>query len=308
MKKNHAFWIMGVLLPLIGWLWLGCAQSPQEKILRAETKVAQTEEKIQSVDAQRQQEAAGMVYATDLALDHAEASKPVELAQAFNDRAQTLLGAPELMDAAQLRQLVNDLLSEMKQERQRGEDALKKLDKELAALASEKNRLHQTLVLTQKKLETVHQENILMAEKEHRRQSQWWNPFYDLSLSLKKFLVWGILILGLVLLLPILSAVFPVMLPVVSAIGVFLGKAIGWLIRIVPGAISGAGVVGKKIFETVNSTKQRIIEAIEQWQQTQKLQNKTEYKSLSGYLAEILDWDNKNEVIASKQKIGATAS
>lgn len=287
---------------MVGCLW-GCGGNRSDVLQKAEGKVTQIEDKIQNSDEKKQKEAAGMVYATELALDKAESSKPVELARGFNDRAQTLIGVPEPADAKQLRQLVSDLLSQLDQERERGSQALEELDAKLAKMTAEKEKLQRELAVAEKKCAAVSYENAVLADKEQKRKANWWNPFYDLSLSLKKFLAWGIIILCLLFALPVLAAFFPVLLPMVSGIGAVIGKGIGWLMEMVPGAISGAGLIGKKIFDLVDGTKNRLVSAIEDWQKEQKLTGQADYKDLAKHLASVLDVEHKNVVSEAKQQM-----
>lgn len=292
---------MNTIIPfiLIPLLLIGCS-TPSERVEKAEAVVDQVESTIKENRQEQDKQVSGLVYATDLALDKAEDSKPVNLARDFNDRTASIVGLPAPEEAAQLRQLVDDLLSEIEKEKQRGEKSLAVLDAKLAEVSKEKESLQKKLQETQNQLAIVHKENAVLADLEAERESQWWNPFYDFWHGLKKSLVWIALIVALLLILPIASIFFPAFAPIVSSLGHILGTAIGWLLKKIPGLLSGAELIAQSTYNLTHDTLQKLVSTIESWQQKQKTLGQTDYKTLTTMLAQAMDGEHKNQVIEMK--------
>ncbi|MFH1067006.1 MAG: hypothetical protein V1746_03820 [bacterium] len=292
---------MKIIIPLciIPFLLIGCL-TPSERIERAELVINQAESAIIENRQEQDKQVSGLVYATDLALDRAEESQPVNLARDFNDRTASIVGLPAPEEAVKLQQLVTDLLSEIEKEKQRGAESLAELDAKLTEVSREKESLQKKLQETEAKLTAIHKENSILADREAERESQWWNPFYDFWHGFKKSLGWIALIVAALLLLPIAAIFFPAFAPIIASLGHILGTAIGWLIHKIPGLLSGAGLIAQSTYNLTHSTLQKLVSTIESWQEKQKTLGKADYKELTSMLAQAMDGEHKEQVTKIK--------
>jgi hypothetical protein len=156
-------------------------------------EVAKVEAKIDKVSDSALTEANRAVHATNDALNLAPKSRAVDVAKANNDNAVALLdqlsGPLSAADAALLKERVRLLVSDVAEERARGEamqlDAQKKLDavsSELSKLTEDKKRADADLA------KSFGRENALANEL---RNEQWWSWFWRISIGLAALLFLG---------------------------------------------------------------------------------------------------------------------
>lgn len=116
------------------------------------TKLESKEQDVSAAQLQATRAAQELIHKTTVALSHAPASRPVEVASSFAQEARTILdhavGAPSVGDSAEWRGLVERLLSEnaeirAKAERERAKDSerLAELSDELTEVRGERDKL-----------------------------------------------------------------------------------------------------------------------------------------------------------------------
>jgi chromosome segregation ATPase len=104
---------------------------------KARTGVENVETKIVENAKDKMEEVAKLSYGVDYALNKEEnPSKNVEAAKDLNTRVQSLTGAPTLEEVKNMRQLIDDLTSNLNSERERGQKSLEDKDLEIKRIQS----------------------------------------------------------------------------------------------------------------------------------------------------------------------------
>lgn len=202
------------------------------------------------------QQAAKYVFAANYSLD-------IDLKQTkgFLTRTESIVGIPTVSDQNSLRNVVDET-SHFSSE---GVRDLKQLDTETYKIEHKEMQDQTSLDSLNEKNKALEKQLAVAADKQAVEDQNWWNPFYDIKKGLVKFAIWGAVIIGFIVLLPVLGSIFPVIEPFIGMFIAFIGKLFSGVFKAAPALASGAGLVAQETFSVADSTQKKLVDAIEQW-------------------------------------------
>jgi hypothetical protein len=153
--------------------------SPWGQWQRAENNLKENQQQTQNLKNAEVERAAVYAHGTDIAIDksqeaaaaitdpeeRAAVQKPLQVAGTLISRTQLALPAPPIDEAVDMEQIIDDLLSENEETRERGEVALSEKDRELSVIQSQLVASEGKLLEAENKLLQIGRENARLAQK-----------------------------------------------------------------------------------------------------------------------------------------------
>ncbi len=242
--------LTGFLLGVCWSLIVGC-QTASDRQAKDQKKIEAKKEQIAAVDEAKVKEASAMVAGTTAALDKVTNAPPaVQVAKDLNARAAALIPAT-YADQVAMRELVAKLLSENEKLRTEGAKELAARDNHVVGLESKLGKLEDQM----QDLEKQRDDN---AKKAAELASKWQGLIRT---------IWWIAggLIALVVLPPLLS-IFggPVGAGIATALGKVVGGTVGFVVKKLPGAVEGAGVVVKEKYDESQKALKDVIMGVQQ--------------------------------------------
>ena len=280
MKKELILFICLIAL-FIG----GCAgftaisgNDSQKKLDKAQAKVDAVKTELSKNAAEKAYAASTFATGTAHALDKVtNAPVEVKIAKDMNDRVLSILGNPYLDDQNKIKQIVDELGSQVEKVRKQGEKDLAKKDAEVADLQTERDNLKDKI---KQKTDEFNALANSIAEKNDANQAivDKCNSFFGLGAvfyGLKRFITSCLmfLLIGAILFLAIkmLSNAYP---PLAAAMGVFnmgMSMVLHTIKSITPGAFKISGFVSESHSDEYKNVLLKTVDTIETMKSHEKL-------------------------------------
>lgn len=194
---------------------------------------------------------------------------PINVAKELNDRVISLAGNPDVKDVIRIKQIVDDLISEVEMEQKKGKMELGKLDKELQYSQSQRALLQQSF---DKKSEEYRKLSEKIAEVSDQREAMAehmdsWMGLGAVAYGLKKFFISSVWILSigtiLFLILRVLAHTNPVAAIMFSIFEV-LGSGILHIIKtLLPKSFGHAKFVDTSTSEKYRVSLDKIVDTLQ---------------------------------------------
>jgi len=246
----------------------GCGTITKYQTIKELQRVEDAKANLAKNEKDRLERGRDFAYAAGQALDKICIEKQVpevKVAKLLTDRALLTLGSPDSESALQLKQLVDDLLSENAKLRERGAAELADRDAMIAKLEHKAIALEKTL----DKVEDARDATLI---KDANKAAQWdaensfinsINPFHDLWKFIKKLfilaLIVGLLGAGLKIAAMFFPALKPLSMMVDGCLG-FFGKLV---FRAAPAAQQAAGVVAVETHAASEKTLAALVKTVQ---------------------------------------------
>ena len=163
---NRRFISLVLVLSMLGLSGCALFNNPFKSWQKAETKIAQVENKVATNQVATTKEGINYVYATKLALAADPATNNYHKVETeLNDKAIVVLGTPSMEDITKLNKMVNDLLSTNAQIIIQGDKELAAMDKKVTQLQQENSTLEGTLSKVEAKATAIATANAGLAQK-----------------------------------------------------------------------------------------------------------------------------------------------
>lgn len=206
---------------------------------------------------------------------------PVTVAKELNNRTTSIVGTPNVEELARMKQIVDNLTSQLEEEQKRGKKMLSDKDKEILDVQQEAERLKKELNDKNNELKKT-AETVAKTADEYKTTVDRVNSFFGLGgviYGLKKFVascLMFILIFGILfLVLRILSNTNPI---AKAAFMVFdmIGSVVLNLIRgLMPNAVSMSKLVDESKHDSYKNTLYKIIDSVQEIKTDKSEQNPT---------------------------------
>jgi hypothetical protein len=264
-----------VLLVVVGLL-TGCA--PVAKIFgKSSAKESAAKTKIEKVDTllsgnlkDKMSEIANLNYGVGYALDkETNASKNVNVAKDLNSRSLSVSGVPSLDDMKKMKQMVDDLTSQLQAEKERGQAELESKDKEIGEIQNAARELEEQKDLEIKKYMTLAESTANKADAAQAQLNEMdkWLGLGAIWYGLKHLITRLAWILGIGSILFIILRIASISNPIASGIFGIFDQIGSWGVHViqvlVPKAVSLAGNVSTAVFNSYKSTLTKIVDAIQ---------------------------------------------
>jgi hypothetical protein len=260
------------------------------KIIGKNTTKEQTQKaKIVQVDAQlttntrsKLTEVSSLSYGVDVALDkEINASTNVKVAKDLNIRVLSLTGTPSIEEMNRMKQMVDDLTSQLRLEKERGAKALASKDKDIQGIQTEED-----VLLTVKETEVKKYMDLaaVTASKADASQAQLnqmnrWGGLGAIWYGIKRLIIRLAWVLGIGSMLFIILRVASMSNPIASAIFGIFDQIGSWAVHtiqfLIPKAVSLAGNVSTSLFNSYKSTMVKIVDAVQMAKNNAAISGKT---------------------------------
>lgn len=280
----------------------GCAgftaissNASQKKLDKAQSKIDAVHAQLDKNNAEKAYAASTFAVGTAHALDKVT-NPPVEvkIAKDMNDRVLSILGNPYLDDQNKIKQIVDELSSQVEKVKTQGLKDLAKKDAEVADLQIQRDDLK---VKIKQKVDEFNALANSIAEKNDANQAvvDKCNSFFGLGAvfyGLKRFITSCLmfLLIGAILFLAIkiLSNVYP---PVASAMGVFnmvMSVVLHTIKSITPGAFKISGFIPESHSDEYKNVLLKTVDTIETMKSHEKLlANSNKSYSFDDFVVEL---------------------
>jgi hypothetical protein len=245
--RNQFVWFISGMLVIS---LISCS-TPIGKFFSASKKVEETKKEIVKNKSQIIEKAKTYAWSTDYILElNNQTNKYTELAKDFSRKTTETLGAPQMDEIIQMKEIISNLLSDQEKLIIKGQKALKEKDLELAEIQSNIKDLQKTLEIKEEKLQVVNQENAKYA---------------NIIVKAKRWFWWGI---WLFIVLFVINTIAHALPPPYNAIGYIIGMPFGLFIKgvraLIPSATKFAGVVASKTYEETQKALNNVVVSIEE--------------------------------------------
>jgi hypothetical protein len=249
---------------------------------------------------------------TDYALQKVTNKEPaVTIAYDINRRVESLAGKPDLNAEKEMWKTVDQLMSEVKSERERGEKALLRKDAEISELQDETKLLVASKDEAISKYMKMSQDAAMLADTRKAELDDYkgWFGLKAVGKGLWQFVTNMSWILGGIALLYFILRAFASTNPAIGAIFSIVEQIAAGFIRVIQGlaprAAQFASFIPKTYFDGYKQTLDKLVDTLELLKDNQKLSGK-QY-SLDEILQELsksMNDDDKNRVDEVKKTIG----
>jgi outer membrane murein-binding lipoprotein Lpp len=194
---------------------------------------------------------------------------PINVAKELNDRVISLAGNPDVKDVIRIKQIVDDLISEVEMEQKKGKMELGKLDKELQYSQSQRALLQQSF---DKKSEEYRKLSEKIAEVSDQREGMAehmdsWMGLGAVAYGLKKFFISSVWILSigtiLFLILRVLAQTNPVAAIMFSIFEVFGSGILHIFKALLPKSFGHAKFVDTSTSEKYRVSLDKIVDTLQ---------------------------------------------
>jgi len=247
-----------------------------------------------------------LAVGTHHALDkEKDPSKEVEVAKELNDRVMSLAGSPDINDVKRIQKIVDDLISAVKVEREKGRYELNKLDKEIQYIQTEREKIKNELAKKSKEFEDL-SSKIAIENDENKGKVEELDKWFGLGAvfyGIKKFissLLIAILIFCIVFfVLKIASATNPIAAAIFKLFE-FGGSMILSLVKsITPNSFSMSNFIEKEFHDRYKSALNKIVYTIQDMKDKNKIlsdDKKYKLEDLFENLSKTMDGEDKDVV------------
>jgi len=297
MKKKLIYVMLSLSLITAGCSMFGSKKpkvESRDKLDKKMEEVQQKKDAISSNDKKKLTQIGIVAKGTQHALDKVEEpKKEVNVAKQLNDRVISLANNPEIKDVIRIQKIVDDLISEVKKEREKGASDLAKLDNELQYVQSERNALQSSLDKKAKQFEDL---SFGIAAKNDENSAivgdmnKWFGLgaiFYGIKRMIFSILIIGGILALLFFILKIASASNPIAATVFS----LFEMAGSWVLKGVKMITPNSFGVAKFIPETVHlkykSALDKIIDTLESLKEKNKVLDGDKKYKLEDLLVEL---------------------
>jgi len=301
MKKHIVIPILVIALLLSGCAsWWKKTNPNTDKVNTAQQQVQEAKDALSLNTKEKLNQVRSTAAGVDYALS--KVTNPpvtVSVAKELNNRTTSIVGTPNVDELARMKQIVDDLTSQLEEEQKRGKKMLSEKDKEILGVQQETERLKKELSEKNDELKKT-AETVAKTADEYKTTVDRVNSFFGLGgviYGLKKFVascLLFILIFGIIfLVLRILSNTNPI----AKAAFMFfdmIGSVILNLIRgLMPNSISMSKLVDETKHNSYKNALYKIIDSVQEIKTDKSEQNPT--------LNSLLDKLSKNMNDSDKQ-------
>lgn len=301
--------LMITLCFLVGCVTLSRRSDTDKTKTEADEKAAEIQQQkdlLNSNNSKKLNQIGVIAKGTHHALDKITGStNEVDVAKQLNDRVASLAGNPEIKDVKRIQQIVDDLISEVKKERDKGTSELSKLDREIQYIQSERDKIKMELEKKTKSFEEFAYK-IAGENDENKAIANDMNKWFGLGAivyGVKKFVSTLILtlVIGTVvfLLLKMLSRTNPI---AGAIFGLFemAGSFVLFLVKsVTPKSFEFSKFVNKEHHDKYKSALDKIVDTIESMKEQNKvLDDDKKYKldDVLVQLEKVMDNSDKSAV------------
>lgn len=282
---------------------------------KARTNVENVEGRIVENNKDKMEELKQLTYGTGYALEKEEnPSKNVEVAKELNTRAQSLTGVPTLDEVKKMRQLIDDLTSELNTERERGQKTLEEKDAEIKRIQANSALLVEAKDAEIRKYMKIAADTASKADVIQGKLNQM-DSFFGLGAvfyGLKKFVISMAWILGGLSLLYIILRFAAMSNPIAASIFSIFDIAMSWFVHVIkllaPKALEVAGHTTTAISNQYRDIVVKMVDGIESLKEKQAaLGDSGQRYTLNELLLEfskLMDSNEKAIVMKIKHDIG----
>ena len=196
-------------------------------------------------------------------------SPPINVAKELNDRVISLAGNPDVKDVVRVKQVVDDLISEVELEQKRGKSELSRLDKELQYSQSQRDLIQSSFDKKSEEYRKISEKIAYISDQQEAAVEQMdkWFGLGAVFYGLKKFVISSIWILsiGTILFmgLRILSQTNPIAASVFSIFELIGSGVLRVIKSILPNSFGHAKFVDTSTSEKYRITLDRIIDTLQ---------------------------------------------
>lgn len=304
---------------LLAGLLAGCATTQKifGKKASAESKA---KEKVENVESQiganlqdKLNQVANLTYGVGYALSKEEnPSQTVEVAKDLTTRASSLTGAPTLEEMKKMKQMIDDLTSQLTTERVRGAKALELKDAEISELQLTSKLLVEAKDKEIQKYMRLAQDTAMKADAIQSKLDDM-NSFFGLGAiwyGVKRLVISLAWFLGIGSILFLILRFASMSSPVAASIFSIFETVASWIINlikvIVPKAVEVAGHTATAVANKYRDVMTKMIDNIEALKEMQK-RDPTKKYTINEFLAElskVMDSDEKALIQKIKRDIG----
>jgi len=313
---------LGLLLVAIMYYTTGCAifgggknknanreESARAKVENVETLIgANLKDKINEI--------ANLNYGVDYALSkEAVPSKNIQVAKDLNSRSMSLSGAPTVEEMKKMQQMIDDLTSQLADEKERGTKALENKDAEISAIQLESKMLVEAKDAEIRKYMKIAADTAARADA-IQTQLDKMNSFFGLGAiwyGFKRLITRMAWILGIGSILYLVLRFASMSNPLAASIFSIFDTMMSWVINVIkvlaPKALEVAGNTATTVANKYRDTMVKMVDNIEALKQIQK-KDPTKKFTIDELLTELsksMDKDEKDMVSKIKSDIGYTS-
>lgn len=305
---------------LIGFLLLssGCSIfSPKGRIaakeVNARSKVENVESMIQSNVKEKLDQVGNISYGIQYALDkEKEPSQNVKVAKDLSARALSLTGSPTVEEINKMRKMIDDLTSQLKDEKDRGEKALADKDDEIYQIQLQSKALKEAKDEEIRKYMKIAQDTAARADAIQSELDKM-DRFFGLGAvfyGLKRFVLRMAWILGIGSLLYLILRLASASNPIAASIFAIFDQAMSWFVHIIkllaPKAVEIAGHTATAITDSYKKAMFKVVDCIEalKAQQQNDPNKKFTLNELLTEISKSLNDDEKKMIDKIKRDIG----
>jgi len=321
MKFLKKFSIGFVVAALI-LVFSGCATT--EKIFgkkasaeaNAKASVVNVETLLGANLKEKLEQVANISYGVGYALGkEANPSQAVEIAKELNARAASLTGAPTLEEMKKMKQMIDDLTSELATERERGSKALNDKDTEIYGLQLKSKLLVAAKDKEIQKYMQLAQDTAMKADAIQSKLNEM-DGFFGLGAiwyGIKRLITSMAWILGIGSILFLVLRLASMSNPIAASIFAIFNQMGAWLVNIikiiVPKAVDMAGHVTTSAFNAYRNAMTKMIDNIEALKEIQKRDPAKRFTidELLNEMSKSMNTDEKELVQKIKRDIGYTS-
>ena len=294
------------LVGCISWTKSSDADKTQKELNEKSAEVQKQRDLLNLNNSKKLDQIGVIAKGTHHALDKVPTpTKEVDVAKQLNDRVASLAGNPEIKDVKRIQQIVDDLISEVKKEREKGAVELSKLDKEIQYIQSDRDKIKLELTKKTKAFEEF-SHKIADENDENSAAVNEMNKWFGLGAvvyGVKKFI--STLILTLVigaavfLLLKILSHTNPIAGAIFSLFEM-VGSFVLFIVKsITPKSFEFSKFVNKEHHDKYKNVLDKIVDTVESMKEQNKvLSDDKKYKleDVLVKLEKVMDDEDKSAI------------
>jgi predicted RND superfamily exporter protein len=247
------------------------------KELKQSNKIEQVQQAQNKNTQSKLEQVSVLASGTDYALNKVTNREPnVDVAQDINKRVLSLSGQPNIEAEKEMWKLVDNLTSQVSEERKKGEKSLEKKDKEIQKLQTESKDLLSEKDKEIAKYMKISQDTALLADKRKQELDdyQGWFGLKAVGKGLWQFITSMAWIIGGMALLYLILRAFASTNPVVGAIFSIVEQIAAGFIKIIQGIAPKASEFAKLVpqtkFNSYRQTLDKLIDVIELLKDSQK--------------------------------------
>jgi hypothetical protein len=255
-------------------------------------------------------ELANLHYGVDYALSKENApSKNVEVAKDLNQKALSISGTPTVEEMTKMKQMIDDLTSQLATERAEGAKALGELNQQLGAVQQEKKDLLASKDAEIAKYMKFAQDAALKADDNAAKLSEMnkWLGLGAVWYGLKHFVIRMAWILGIGSVLYLILRLAAASNPIAASVFGIFETVVSWAIQavkvIAPKAISIAGHTATTVTNTYRDLLVKMVDGIETLREQEKAQTAQGVTPKQYTLTQLLDTLSKMMDGSEKQMI-----